>query len=91
MSSAKLTANPAARAQRLTGRPAWKALEGHCAANRNLYLRQLFAEDPRRGEGKALAKRTAAEIASTSEPQLAHDSSTNALIRRYRRLRETYA
>jgi glucose-6-phosphate isomerase len=37
--------------------------------------------------GKALAKRTAAEIASTQEPALAHDSSTNALIRRYRRLR----
>jgi glucose-6-phosphate isomerase len=34
--------------------------------------------------GKALAKRTAAEIASTGEPKLAHDSSTNALIRRYR-------
>jgi glucose-6-phosphate isomerase len=34
--------------------------------------------------GKALAKRTAAEIASTQEPALAHDSSTNALIRRYR-------
>jgi glucose-6-phosphate isomerase len=37
--------------------------------------------------GKALAKRTAAEISGTSEPVLAHDSSTNALIRRYRGLR----
>jgi len=37
--------------------------------------------------GKALATRTAAEIGSESEPQLAHDSSTNALIRRYRELR----
>ena len=37
--------------------------------------------------GKALATRTAAEIASTSDPELNHDSSTNALIRRYRRLR----
>jgi len=37
--------------------------------------------------GKALAKRTAAEIASTTEPVLTHDSSTNALIRRYRDLR----
>jgi glucose-6-phosphate isomerase len=37
--------------------------------------------------GKALAKRTAAEIASTTEPTLAHDSSTNTLIRRYRQLR----
>ena len=34
--------------------------------------------------GKALAKRTAAELASSSEPELTHDSSTNALIRRYR-------
>jgi glucose-6-phosphate isomerase len=34
--------------------------------------------------GKALAKRTAAEISSTDESVLAHDSSTNALIRRYR-------
>jgi glucose-6-phosphate isomerase len=39
--------------------------------------------------GKALAKRTAAEIASTTEPTLAHDSSTNTLIRRYRQLRAT--
>ena len=37
--------------------------------------------------GKALATRTAAEICDTNEPVLAHDSSTNALIRRYRRLR----
>jgi glucose-6-phosphate isomerase len=38
--------------------------------------------------GKALAKRAAAEISSASEPVLAHDSSTNALIRRYRGLRK---
>jgi glucose-6-phosphate isomerase len=37
--------------------------------------------------GKALAKRTAAEVAAVEEPALAHDSSTNALIRRYRRQR----
>jgi glucose-6-phosphate isomerase len=37
--------------------------------------------------GKALAKRTAGQISSTNEPVLAHDSSTNALIRRYRALR----
>jgi hypothetical protein len=41
--------------------------------------------------GEALANRTAAEIASTNEPQLAHDTSTNAPIRRYRRLRQTQA
>ena len=34
--------------------------------------------------GKQLAKRTEAEIAATTPPDLAHDSSTNALIRRYR-------
>jgi glucose-6-phosphate isomerase len=38
--------------------------------------------------GKQLAKTTAAEIASKDEPKLAHDSSTNALIRRYRQLRD---
>ena len=37
-------------AQRLTERPAWKALEAHCATIRHLHLRQLFAEDPDRGE-----------------------------------------
>jgi len=37
--------------------------------------------------GKALAQRIIPELASTSEPQLGHDSSTNALIRRYRKLR----
>jgi glucose-6-phosphate isomerase len=37
--------------------------------------------------GKVLAQRTVAELESTDEPQLAHDSSTNALIRRYRRFK----
>jgi glucose-6-phosphate isomerase len=37
--------------------------------------------------GKSLAVRTAAELAEPGEPTLAHDSSTNALIRRYRRCR----
>jgi glucose-6-phosphate isomerase len=34
--------------------------------------------------GKALAKRIVPELQSTEEPDLTHDSSTNALIRRYR-------
>jgi glucose-6-phosphate isomerase len=34
----------------LRNRPAWKALEQHYAKVRNLHLRQLFAEDPQRGE-----------------------------------------
>ena len=50
MSSATLTSGSAAQAQRLTERPAWKALEDHYAAMRNLHLRQLFADDPCRGE-----------------------------------------
>jgi glucose-6-phosphate isomerase len=38
--------------------------------------------------GKDLAQRIISELESTTEPQLEHDSSTNALIRRYRRLRK---
>ena len=37
--------------------------------------------------GKALASRIVPELESASEPALAHDSSTNALIRRYRAMR----
>jgi glucose-6-phosphate isomerase len=39
--------------------------------------------------GKVLAQRIVPELASAPEPDLAHDSSTSALIRRYRRLRGT--
>jgi len=38
--------------------------------------------------GKALAGRITPELESRDEPALRHDSSTNALIRRYRRLRD---
>jgi len=37
--------------------------------------------------GKVLASRIVGEIESATEPDLAHDSSTNALIRRYRAMR----
>ncbi|HEX8103717.1 MAG TPA: glucose-6-phosphate isomerase [Solirubrobacteraceae bacterium] len=37
--------------------------------------------------GKVLAKRIADELTSETEPELDHDSSTNALIRRYREAR----
>ena len=37
--------------------------------------------------GKVLASRIAPELESAAEPALTHDSSTNALIRRYRKLR----
>jgi glucose-6-phosphate isomerase len=38
----------------ITARPAWKALASHSESMRGLHLRQLFAEDPRRGERMAL-------------------------------------
>ncbi len=38
--------------------------------------------------GKVLAQRIAPELESQAEPTLGHDSSTNTLIRRYRRLKE---
>ncbi|MEO6974166.1 MAG: glucose-6-phosphate isomerase [Rhodoferax sp.] len=38
--------------------------------------------------GKVLAQRIIPELEDTAEPKLAHDSSTNTLIRRYRRLRK---
>ena len=37
--------------------------------------------------GKVLAKRIIPELESDAEPELQHDSSTNALIRRYRAMR----
>jgi len=39
--------------------------------------------------GKVLAQRIIPELESEAEPQLAHDSSTNALIRRYRTFKKT--
>jgi glucose-6-phosphate isomerase len=39
--------------------------------------------------GKALAQRIIPELESREEPRLGHDSSTNALIRRYRKLKES--
>ena len=41
--------------------------------------------------GKALAQRIIPELESDSEPSLGHDSSTNALIRRYRKRRHNEA
>jgi len=38
--------------------------------------------------GKALAQRIIPELESQAEPRLGHDSSTNTLIRRYRKLKE---
>jgi len=39
--------------------------------------------------GKVLAKRIASELESSAEPELRHDASTNALIRRYRAARRS--
>jgi glucose-6-phosphate isomerase len=39
--------------------------------------------------GKVLAQRIIPELESGTEPELGHDSSTNALIRRYRKFKET--
>src|SRR5438309_5353699 len=44
----------AASGPALGERPAWKALEAHYQQVRDLHLRQLFADDPRRGERLAL-------------------------------------
>jgi glucose-6-phosphate isomerase len=41
--------------------------------------------------GKALAQRIIPQLESATESKLEHDSSTNALIRRYRKLKETSA
>jgi len=41
--------------------------------------------------GKQLAKTTIAELTAKNEPELAHDSSTNTLIRRYRQWRDEAA
>ena len=38
--------------------------------------------------GKVLAQRIIPELESKDEPKLEHDSSTNRLIRRYRKLRD---
>src|SRR5213079_2739549 len=38
--------------------------------------------------GKALAQRIVPELESKTDPALGHDSSTNSLIRRYRKLKE---
>ena len=39
---------------RLTQRPAWKALQAHYQAIKETHLRQLFADDPQRGERLSL-------------------------------------
>ncbi|MGH8284066.1 MAG: glucose-6-phosphate isomerase [Gammaproteobacteria bacterium] len=45
-----MTTNPTTQKTPLTDRPAWKALEANYQALRSQHLRQLFAEDSKRGE-----------------------------------------
>ncbi len=45
-----MTLGSTGQAPSLMARPAWKALETHFQTIRHLHLRQLFADDPRRGE-----------------------------------------
>ena len=45
---------PSTTTPKVTERPGWKALESHYRNVRNLHLRALFAEDPKRGERLAL-------------------------------------
>jgi hypothetical protein len=60
----------------------------HHGKIRDVHLRTPFADDPTRGElGKALAMRIVPELRAPDDTNLTHDSSTNALIRRYRYLR----
>ena len=47
-------ASPTARAVSLTDRPAWKALEAHYPKIQELHLRDLFADDAKRGERLAM-------------------------------------
>ena len=82
----------------LTKRKAWKALGAHFNEIRELHLRDLFAEDPKRGERMTLEavglyldysknRINDETLESAVEPKLTHDSSTNSLIRKYRELR----
>ena len=48
--SSKPSAAASVSTHSLTERPAWNALEQHYQAIHNLHLRQLFADDPQRGE-----------------------------------------
>ncbi len=50
MSSPTMPPRSTAPAQSPAERPAWIALQDHCATIRDLHLRQLFADDPKRGE-----------------------------------------
>ena len=104
----------------LTKSSAWKALESHAATNSARDLRDLFAQDPTRGErlkveasgiyldysknritdetvklllqlAKESGLRSRIDAMFRGEPNLKHDSSTNALIKRYRSIQKECA
>ena len=49
-----MTTNATSKTRPLTEKPAWKALGEHYQNVRNVHLRSLFADDPRRGERMAV-------------------------------------
>lgn len=81
----------------LRDRASWKALERHHTEIGGWHLRELFAENPGRGErmcGEATgpcldySKNRVTDETLRLLVELAHDSSTNVLIRHYRRLKK---
>jgi len=54
MTRPTLTTHSTAQTPSLAERPAWIALQDHCTRIRDLHLRQLFADDPKRGERLSL-------------------------------------
>ena len=58
-------------------------------AGNGFHSKELWAKgEGRQMElGKVLAQRIVLQLESAAEPKLEHDSSTNALIRRYRKLK----
>ena len=61
--------------------PAWQTLEAHY---QNIKIWQIDSFDQWGVElGKVLAMKILPELNLVEEPELRHDSSTNALVRRY--------
>ena len=102
MSDAQAVA-PGTDAPELASLPAWRSLVAHHAEVGSLHLRELFArdadleqrlprrDDARRPAGEQYLKRLPAclqQLTMQSNGKHVRHSSTHALIRRYRRLRD---
>src|SRR5438309_3435723 len=74
----------AAGVRPLADRPTWQALRRHYGEMRSVHSFDQWGVEL----GKALAQRIIPELENAAEPVLAHDSSTNNLIRRYRQQKE---